>query len=198
MARPRAFDYHEKQKLILDGAAILFAEKGFAGTSLNSIAQFCKTSKALIYHYYQSKEAMLFDMLYSHVNLLLDTARAILAQEIEPEQQLRQLLRSFMQIYVASHAKHVVLLNDLHWLPELQQKTIRDTERSVVKIFRDLVFQLRPDLNEKTRTGLAMALLGSVNWTYIWFNEGGSLSPDNFADLASTLFFDGVKKIGNQ
>jgi|ERR1700733_10332577 TetR/AcrR family transcriptional regulator len=195
MARPRADDYHEKRKLILDGAAILFAEKGFAGTSINSIAQFCNTSKALIYHYYQSKEAMLFDMLHSHVNLLLDTAMEMLHKEADSEKQLRQLLRSFMQIYVASHAKHVVLLNDLHWLPEPQQKCIREIERSVVKIFRDLVFKLRPDLNEKTRLGLAMALLGSVNWTYIWFKDGGSLTPDNFADLAATLFFDGVNGI---
>jgi AcrR family transcriptional regulator len=197
MARPRADDYHEKQKLILDGAAILFAEKGFAGTSISSIAQFCNTSKALIYHYYQSKEAMLFDMLHSHVNLLLDTAMETLNKEADSEKQLRQLLRSFMQIYVASHSKHVVLLNDLHWLPEPQQKRIREIERSVVKIFRDLVFKLRPDLNEKTRTGLAMALLGSVNWTYIWFKEGGSLTPENFADLAAALFFDGVRSISN-
>ena len=157
MARPRADDYLEKQQLILDRAAILFAEKGFAGTSISSIAQFCSTSKALIYHYYQSKEAMLFDMLHSHVNLLLDTATATLDQESTAENQLRQLLRSFMHIYVASHAKHVVLLNDLHWLPEPQQQRIREIERNVVKIFRDLVFRLRPDLNEQTRIGLAMA-----------------------------------------
>ena len=197
MARPRAEDYHEKEKLILDRAAELFAQRGFAGTSISSIAQFCNTSKALIYHYYPSKEALLFDMLYSHVNLLLDTANETLRQQSGSEKQLKQLLRSFMAIYVASHAKHVVLLNDLHWLPEEQQRQIRDIERSVVKIFRDLVLQLRPDLDEKTRTGLAMALLGSVNWTYIWFRAGGALTPENFADLAAALFFKGVTGVSN-
>ncbi len=197
MARPRASDYHEKQKLILDRAAALFAEKGFAGTSMAAIAQFCQTSKALLYHYYQSKDAMLFDMLFSHVNLLLETADEVLKLEQSPEKQLKQLLTAFMEIYVTSHAKHVVLLNDLHWLPKSQQKQIREIERKVVKIFRDLVYQIRPDLDEKVRLGMAMALLGSINWTYIWFKEDGALMPSTFAELSASLFFGGVHSITN-
>ncbi|MDR3615743.1 MAG: TetR/AcrR family transcriptional regulator [Candidatus Obscuribacterales bacterium] len=195
MGRPRADDYGEKQQLILDQAAVLFADKGFAGTSMATIAQFCHTSKALIYHYYTSKEALLFDMLQSHVQLLLKTANEVLQKDTEPEIRLRALLRSFMEIYVSSHAKHVVLLNDLHWLPSDQQSLIRDTERGVIKIFRDLVAEIRPDLNEPTRTGLAMSLLGSINWTYIWFDKNGTLSPQHFADLAASLFFSGAKSI---
>lgn len=195
MARPRADNYHEKQQLILDRAAILFAQKGFAGTSIATIAEFCNSSKALIYHYYQSKESMLFDMLHSHCTLLLTTAMATMSTEDKPDQKLKTLLRSFMNIYVDSHAKHVVLLNDLHWLAPDQQNQIKEIEKSVVKVFRDLVFALRPDLNDKTRTAMAMALLGSINWTYIWFKQDGALTPETFADLTACLFFDGVDGI---
>ena len=160
-----------------------------------TIAEFCNTSKALIYHYYQSKESMLFDMLYSHCTLLLATAVETMSIADAPDQKLRCLLRSFMNIYVESHAKHVVLLNDLHWLAADQQNQIKEIEKRVVKVFRDLVFALRPDLNEKTRTAMAMALLGSINWTYIWFKQDGALTPDTFADLTASLFFDGVQGI---
>lgn len=197
MGRPRADDYAEKQQLILDRAAVLFADKGFAGTSMATIAQICNSSKALIYHYYPSKEALLFDMLQSHVDLLLKTANEVLQNEVSAEAKLRKLLRSFMEIYVTSRAKHVVLLNDLHWLPGEQQAIIRDTERGVTRIFRDLVAEIRPDLNEATRTGLAMSLLGSINWTYIWFQQDGSLSSQHFADLAATLFFNGAQGVRN-
>ncbi len=196
MARPRADDYLEKQQLILDGAAILFARKGFAGTSIASIADLCKASKALIYHYYQSKESMLFDMLFTHCQLLLKTAQEIMDQDkLKPEQKLRQLLRAFMAIYVSARAKHVVLLNDLHWLPEQQQKEIRELERKVIDIFKGLVRALRPDLSEKTVTALSMSLMGSINWTYIWFKPEGPLTPHKFADITAGLFFAGIDSI---
>lgn len=195
MARPRAENYLEKQQLILDQAAVLFAKKGFAGTSMATIAKFCNTSKALIYHYYQAKEALLFDMLYDHVNKLLEAGLKATEEVAEPEQQVRHLLSVFMNIYVSSHAKHIVLLNDLHWLPENQQKEIKEIERQVVKIFRDLVAKLRPDLDENTCLGLSMSLLGTINWTYIWFKEAGALSPAEFADIAASLFFGGVKAV---
>jgi AcrR family transcriptional regulator len=196
MARPRAEDYLEKQQLILDRAAILFARKGFAGTSIASIAESCNASKALIYHYYQSKESMLFDMLFSHCGLLVETAQEIMRQsDVQPEQKLRQLLRSFMAIYVSARAKHVVLLNDLHWLPEKQQKQIRELERKVIDIFKELVRAIRPDISDKTVTALAMSLMGSINWTYIWFKPEGALTPQKFADLTAGVFFEGVGSV---
>jgi len=196
MARPRADDYLEKRQLILDRAAILFARKGFAGTSIASIAEFCNASKALIYHYYQSKESMLFDMLSSHCELLLLTAQETAKlTDIDSEAKLRMLLHRFMAIYVSARAKHVVLLNDLHWLPEKQQKQIRELQRKVIEIFKDLVRTLRPDLNEMNVTALAMSLMGSINWTYIWFKPEGALTAETFADLTADLFFTGINQV---
>lgn len=196
MARPRADDYLEKQQLILEGAATLFARKGFAGTSIATIAESCNTSKALIYHYYQSKESMLFDMLHTHCELLLETAQEIMQRPaLQPEQKLRQLLRSFMSIYVSARDKHVVLLNDLHWLPEKQQKQIRELERKVIDIFKSLVRTIRPELGEKTVTALSMSLMGSINWTYIWFKPDGALTPQKFADITAGLFFAGIDSV---
>jgi len=192
MARPRAEDYEDKKLLILDQAAELFAQKGFAGTSIATIAKFCNTSKALIYHYYQSKETLLFDMLHSHCSLLAATAGSIKSQEESADKRLCLLLEEFMEIYVSSRAKHVVLLNDLHWLSSEQQETVRNLERQVVQTFRELVNAIRPDLPEPTRLALSMALLGSLNWTYIWFKPGGDLSPQSFAQITARTFLAGI------
>lgn len=196
MARPRADDYLEKQQLILDRAATLFARKGFAGTSIATIAEFCNASKALIYHYYQSKESILYDMLSTHCELLLSTAQEITQQStLDPEAKLRLLLHRFMSIYVSARAKHVVLLNDLHWLPEKQQKQIRELQRKVIEIFKDLVRAIRPDLNEMSVTALAMSLMGSINWTYIWLKAEGALTAEKYADLTADLFFAGIEQV---
>jgi AcrR family transcriptional regulator len=192
MVRPRAENYEEKRQSILDGAAAMFAERGFDGTSIAAIAQYCGVSKALLYHYYQSKEALLFDMLHSHCTLLVETAKGSIEKNHEPERQLQSLIRSLMALYVSSRDKHVVLLNSLHCLPQDQQKQIKDQEKRVLQVIKDLLAKLRPGLDAPTKTSLAMYLMGAINWTYTWFKAQGAVSAQEFADLATTIFLSGI------
>ena len=71
MARSRAKDYDDKRLIILHRSAQLFAEAGYVGTSMNTIADACRVSKALLYHYYPDKEAILFDILSAHLEKLV-------------------------------------------------------------------------------------------------------------------------------
>ena len=71
MARTQAADYDAKREAITEAAAKLFAEKGFAGASVSDLADRCAVSKSLIYHYYASKEAILFDVMNEHIDDLL-------------------------------------------------------------------------------------------------------------------------------
>jgi len=192
MVRPRADNYEERRQEILDAAAAIFAEQGFDGTSIADIARRCGGSKALLYHYYQSKEALLFDMLHSHCRLLVETATKALTKNGHPEGQLQQLVRALMQLYMSSRDKHVVLLNDLHCLPVDKQKQIRDLERRVLEVIKDLLAKLRPDLPVPVLTSLTMYLMGAINWTYTWFKPHGSMSANQYADLATTTFLNGL------
>ena len=193
MVRPRADNYEERRQGILDGAAAMFAEHGFDGTSIATIAQYLGVSKALLYHYYQSKESLLYDMLKSHCDLLVETADSAVKEADTPEAQLQSLVRALMSLYVSSRDKHVVLLNNLHCLPQAQQKEIKDLERRVIEVIKELLAKLRPDLKQPARTSLAMYLMGAVNWTYTWFKSKGPVSESEFADLATSTFLNGVR-----
>src|SRR4051795_3080624 len=71
MARTRANDYDRKRQGILSRPAALFAAHGYTGTSITMIAEACGVSKALMYHYYNSKDAVLFDLLSDHLQHLV-------------------------------------------------------------------------------------------------------------------------------
>lgn len=69
----------EKRELILDTSLKLFAENGFHQTSIEQIAKKAGISKGLIYNYFESKNAVLdeilkkgFDAIYSHFDLNKD------------------------------------------------------------------------------------------------------------------------------
>ena len=76
MARTQAADYEAQRRAILDHAAEAFADAGYAACTMADIARRSGASKARLYHYYESKEAILYDLLDRHTRELLDLSLA--------------------------------------------------------------------------------------------------------------------------
>jgi TetR/AcrR family transcriptional regulator len=193
VVRPRAENYEERRVEILDTAAALFAARGFEATSMSSIAGALGVSKALVYHYFESKEELLFEMLLSHCRLLIETANRAVASG-NAEEKLKELIASLMQLYMSSRDKHVVLMNCLKALSLEQQAEIKGEEKKIVAIIKGLVGQIKKDASAGEVSATAMYLMGSINWTYTWFKEGGAISAQDYAELASRLFLEGLKR----
>jgi len=194
MARTQAPDYDERRQAIADRAAELYARMGFHRASISDLAEACGTSKSALYHYYSSKEAILFDILKDHTELLLETAQEIAASGGSAAERLRRLAEGFMEIYVSTTAKHVVLLNEIGSLPEEQRRQVVALEKQVVDIFLSLLVEIRPELENRPdlRKPVAMMFMGALNWTYTWFRQGGAVSPTQFADMVVDLFTMGL------
>ena len=67
MARTRASDFEEKQHGLLVSAAAVFAEQGMEKASMAQIASHSGVSKALLYHYYPSKDVLIFAIIHTHL-----------------------------------------------------------------------------------------------------------------------------------
>lgn len=194
MARPRAEDYAEKQQRIRDCAAELFAARGFEATSAAEIAAEGGISKALIYHYFESKEEILQDLLETHMDALLSAAEAALHEGDEPRTRLRAFVRAHMRLYATARAKHLLLINELGSLPARGRAAIVAKQRKLVGLAAELFAAVAPALKDQSgmRFPTVMSFYGMINWTCIWYRPDGALSPDQFADLASDLFLDGL------
>ena len=192
MVRPRADNYEQRRGEILDAAATMFAEKGFDGSSISQIAKKCGVSKALVYHYYQSKEELLYSMLHGHCKLLVKTAKSARAFSSNPETQLKELNRRLMDLYMQSRSKHVALLNSLHVLAPEEQNEIKELEKEVVNTIQVILLEIKPELSAHVRTSLAMYLMGAINWTYTWFRADGPVSHLDYADMATSTFLNGI------
>ncbi|MCF8474101.1 MAG: TetR/AcrR family transcriptional regulator [Emcibacter sp.] len=193
MARKQAEDYDERRLNILDKAAELFAERGYARSSISELATACNASKSWLYHYYPSKEAILYDIMRRHVSELVAMAEEALAHKGSPEQKFRLLARNFMKIYVNAGSKHVILLNDRGCLPDSMRDDILRLQDQVVNCVARLVLELNPaiDQSKDYKKPITMAFLGMINWTYIWFQKDGPINEEQFADLAVEIFLNG-------
>jgi AcrR family transcriptional regulator len=191
MARTRADDYAEKRERIRNRAAELFAARGFEATSAADIAAEGGFSKALIYHYFASKEEILQDLLEAHMDRLLAAAEAALREAAEQAQKLRAFVRVHMRIYDTARARHVLLLNELDALPAKGRAAIVAKERRLVALASSLFDELAT-IPPRLRSAVAMSFYGMINWTCTWYRPDGPVSPEEFADLACDLFLKGL------
>jgi AcrR family transcriptional regulator len=196
MARTQAADYDERKQEIVQTAAALFAERGFNGASVADVAQRGKISKSLIYHYYEAKEDILYDVMISHVRALETAAREAVAGDAAPERKLRELTHRFMALYVGAADRHKVLLNDLQHLPKASRAEIVAVQRGLIEIVQKLLVEIEPALKRKPGASFAAAMLffGTINWTHTWFDPRGPVSAGALAEMAVDLTLGGVRK----
>jgi AcrR family transcriptional regulator len=196
MARTQAADYEKRRERIVDSAARLFAERGFLGASIAELAESCCTSKSLIYHYYASKEDILFDVMHSHVKDLLDAAEEISERRVRPAEKLREMTRAFMLLYLGAATRQRVLLNELDNLPDDQRKIVVDIQHRLIAIVENILSEIRPTLSERhsLRTPGAMLYFGMINWMHTWLNPEGPGKPAEIAELAANIFLQGIEK----
>lgn len=196
MARTQAPDYDERREAIVVAGAALFAREGFDGTSVSALAKRCKTSKSLIYHYFASKEDILYEVMISHVRALDAAARAVMAEKIAPDRRLRELTHRFMSLYVGAADRHKVLLNDLHRLPKGRRNEIVEVQRGLIELARTLFVELAPSLKRKRAQSVALAMLyfGAINWTHTWFDPGKAVSAGALAEMAVDMTLGGLPR----
>lgn len=198
MARTRAQDFEEKSRSILDHAAHVFAEQGMDKASMSQIAQQAQVSKALLYHYYPSKDALIFAIIMTHLEELHDAIEAADDPALDPPQRLRRLVGAVLDNYRGADDRHKVQLNGTATLDDAQKARIMAVERGIVKRFSIVLDQINPGLNTRDRPLLmpvTMSLFGMMNWVYMWFKDGGRISREDYADVATTLILEGIKAV---
>ncbi len=205
MARPKSSQHELKRDAILDIAAQCFAQRSYNAASMNDIAAAMSTSKARLYHYYDSKEAILFDLLDRYTQRLLaivgETEATAQRRNLDERAALHELVRAFLAEYETSATRHVALLHDTQFLsdaplkpaPVSQRELILNRQRDVVSAFTRFLRRAYPQrLNATNQTAITMMLMGMINWTFTWLRPDGPLSYAAFADEVIAMLEKGL------
>ena len=187
---------NQKEKII-NCAALLFAKYGYNATSIKSIAESCKVSKSLIYHYYFSKEDMLYDIAQSHINKLISIIDDCSRLKFETNQlKLKKIISQFMIEYKTSKNRHKILIQDIEFLKPSRQKKIKSLQMKVVRSVGEILKKINPQIDEvKNLIPLTMGLFGMINWTFTWINPSGKMTYKDVSDLFTNIFINGLKRI---
>ena len=193
MARSCAKDYDDKRLSMLHRSAELFAASGYVGTSMNTIADACGVSKALLYHYYPDKEAILFDILSLHLEKLVAAVRKASVSAGDPVERFRTIVATLLELYRHADAEHQVQIASLKLLPKDKQQPLLASERILVGIMSDALAAAVPAAKQKrVLKPLTMSVFGMLNWHYMWFRDGGPMTRAEYADFVAQLVLAGA------
>lgn len=185
---------------ILDSAARVFSEKGYAGTRLTDIAEAADIQQGSLYYYFASKDTLVAEMLkvglhktHEHVAAAVDALGANATAIARLDAAIRAHAEAVIDAvdYTAANARIVGQLPE-----ELRRRHIRVDQRPYGQLWDDLLSaaqdagEIRDDLDLQT---LRLLILGSMNWTVEW-PKRAKTSPEKVSDLLTAVLFHGIVK----
>ncbi len=193
MARTRSPDFENVQSFIQERTAILFSSRGYAATSISEIAAACECSKSRLYHYFDSKEAILSEMLTQHVDKVLAGCRRAIGTKGDPVERFNALVTTFLDIYLVSREKHIVLLTCMDFLPDPKRREVLRKQHTMIELLGNLLAEIRPPAKGESsdQSVNAMLFFGMINWTYTWYDPEGNMSESQLAERITELFLRG-------
>lgn len=195
MSRVRAADYDDKKEAILDVAATLFGERGYAGCKLEDVAERCGVSKSMLYHYFKKKEDILFTIHQTHVQRLIDLLETFEAdlKPGNPDEAFFKLTQLYLENSSNARAKHVVALHDIRYLTDKQKRMQIALERKLIDVMTRILGQLGVEMHEEDYRVYALLLVGMMNWIELWYRRSGRISPKELQGRVANLFLNGFK-----
>src|ERR1700716_1922783 len=181
MTREATIDSRQE---ILSTAASLFQQRGYDATSMNDVPAALKLSKGGLYHHFQSKDEILFEIMNHAMDItqerVINSVRAI----ADPEERLRALIRLHIEVVLSPRDREItVMLHENHPLPPALRKRINARKKDYVHFLENLMAEVQTEVQKEAQKegrtrqaggkvsprAAAFALLGMINWIYQWY-----------------------------
>ncbi len=181
--------YDQRMDALLAAAAKTFAERGYHATSMRDLARISGFSLAGIYHYVESKEALLFQIQDRCFSLVLEGAERAIAKAPDAESRLRAFIRHHVTFFTAHMDEMKVLAHEEAELTGTMRGTVRRRKKEYVGLLEELLGEI-PGRHADPHIA-AYALFGMMNWIYTWYHPTGPTPPAALAEDLASLFLDG-------
>jgi AcrR family transcriptional regulator len=180
---------------LLHVATRLFARHGFEGTSVQDIVDAAGVTKGAMYHYYGSKDDLLYEVYHQLLSMQLAHLDETAAGPGTAEQRLRAAAADVIRTTLDNLDDGIVFFRSLHMLPDDKQAQVRAERRRYHDKFKALVEEgvaagtFRADISADI---VVHYFLSVVNQLGSWYRPDGPLSADQVGELFTELLIGGL------
>jgi AcrR family transcriptional regulator len=143
----------------------LFAERGFAGTTVADIGAACGISGPALYKHFASKYALLQRLLVDISAQLADGGQAVVDAAADPSAALRALVEFHTDFALAEPTTIRVQDRDLTTLRDADRRQVRRLQRQYAELWVEALCRARPSLARDTARLRVHATFGLLNST---------------------------------
>jgi AcrR family transcriptional regulator len=186
----------DSRQEILRTAARLFQQRGYDATSMNDVAAALKLSKGGLYHHFQSKDEILFEIMNHAMEITQERVLTPVRGIADPEERLRSLIRLHIEVVLSPRDREItVMLHENHPLPPALRKRINTRKKEYIHFVENLmgdVQKMRRAKGAVSPRAAAFALLGMINWIYQWYKPEGNLQAQNLVPQFTDMVLGGI------
>jgi TetR/AcrR family transcriptional regulator, cholesterol catabolism regulator len=163
---------------------------------MNDVAAALKLSKGGLYHHFQSKDEILFNLMNQAMDItqerVIDGVRGV----ADPEERLRMLIRRHIEVVLSVRDREItVMLHENHPLSPALRRRINARKKDYVHFVEGVIAEVqraRASTGSISPRAAAFALLGMINWIYQWYRPEGTLREEDLVRQYTEIFFVGA------
>jgi AcrR family transcriptional regulator len=187
----------ERREQLTAVARELFAERGYAASSMEEIAERAGVSKPVVYEHLKAKDAIYQVIVDREVSELVDRIKAALAPG-HPRRTITRAVDAFLEYIEEEQAGFKILVRDAPVgtgdgsLPSVLDEIARAVELLLRRELRDRGFSV------KMAPILARSLVGMIALPGQWWLDAGRLQRRYVADQIVNLAWNGLGGLRNE
>jgi TetR/AcrR family transcriptional regulator, cholesterol catabolism regulator len=185
----------QKLDMLLATSAALIAEKGFEATSMRDVSRALDVSLAGLYHYFSSKEELLYQIQYRTFEALLKAQTETAAEPGTPAERLRRLVVGHLAFF-ASHPNELKVCT--YELQSLQGESYHETEalrrryyHLMTKVVSELTGEHQETESRRSRHA-TLFIFGMLNWIFMWYDPARYGTVDEIGEEMVEMVLHGI------
>jgi AcrR family transcriptional regulator len=188
-----------KRDLLLARAAALFAEKGYEATSLRDMSQAVGVSLAGLYHYFSSKEDLLYQVQYRTFASLLEAQEQVAALPGTAQDRFRRLVIGHLDFFTSHPSELKACTYELESLKGEPYVTVEALRRRYYHLFAVVVSELKHgpgDGAPETRDSrhATLFIFGMLNWIFMWYDPARHGPVEQIGEEMLDLLLNGLRR----
>jgi AcrR family transcriptional regulator len=183
------------QSRILDAAVELFAEQGFDGTSVQEIVDRAAVTKGAMYHYFTSKDDLLYEIYHSLISVQQTAMDRILDAGLPPQEAIRAIIVNLVETTTARLGETAVFAREMHKLGADRMAAVRSERRVYHETFRYVVARGQRDgafADVASAETVTLMVFGVINQLPQWYRPDGPKTARQLGDEIADFVVAGL------
>ncbi|MFC1494479.1 TetR/AcrR family transcriptional regulator [Thermodesulfobacteriota bacterium] len=188
---------HDARERLIKAAIDLFYKKGYPTTTIRDIGNKANISTSVIYHYFNDKEELLFEIIQLAGDDLFTLLNDINEEVNDPVECLKKMIKAHMVEWCLKRKKEtkIIVMDDV-WLTGERKKANINSQRKLYSLYKEKLAELREKglIIDTDLTVLCFSIFGVIAQSIRWYRERGPLSKEEIAQNVIQILFNGIMK----